>query len=628
MSSNYIESLGLKRNPFNPAPLDATVEDIGLFVGREVEINRFKTILASTPGSLYRIVLMGTYGTGKTSLLNRLFWEAQHHEKWKFATVKIVGKEDLTYIEFILSLIDNFTEILKKANISKKNRKIVEEIRLNLDFQRQLGSETSSEITGTLSAVIASLAGKLGVKESEIRTPLAWTERSAIKDLKVLLNMIFEIFDGAVVGIDEVDYLASNLAREVLKKGREEIFQRKNFLFVFSGTIRFRSLLEEIGSPVREIIDGYFTLEPFKYPEERNILNELVNLRLKSARIEGNQLTLPFDKASMDLIFTLSNGIPRRVLRFLQASMDSGIEARTIVNTNLVLSAVRQLGKGHYSGLQPKERDIVKLLAQKELLFEKDFEQIRRKLGLTIDEEKTIRRSLESQGLLYSEFEGKDSFYMLAPEIRVFVLYETKLITPILQIETAQKIRLTIHDEQDPTVKQVHLRTAHILECQGHLGLLFVEYDSLAREERLSHHEKAINCLRELSDPKVAEIIASINAIQPAMSGHKKTKTVKERLCNILESVKEYSKASLEPSKSGKNSLIITPDGEHSIRINLDDPMDYQSFILYQALMRNLHQSHLAKTKPVQIRLDSIAGLQGRKEKSLIGWLKKENGKE
>jgi hypothetical protein len=627
MSSNYIESLGLKRNPFNPAPLDATDFDIQLFVGRDSEINQFKTKLASTPGSLYRIVLMGTYGTGKTSLLNRLFWEAQHHDKWRFATIKIIGKEDLTYLDFILSLIENLTDKLKKENISKNNRKLVEEIRLNLEFQRQLGSENSAEVTGTLNVIIASLAGKLGVKESEIRTPIAWTERSAIRDLKALLKITFEIFDGIVVGIDEVDYLAFGIAREVLKKGREEIFQHTNFLFVFSGTVRFRSLLEEIGSPVREIIDSYVTLEPFRYPEERNILNQLVALRLKSAAIDGSQQINPFDKASMDLIFTLSNGIPRRVVRFLQASLDSAIESQTIVNTNLVLTAVRQLGKGHYSGLGSKERDAVRFLAQKDILFEKDFFELRKKIGLSEDEEKAIRRSLESQGLLYSDFEGKEASYMLAPEIRVFVLYETKLITPILQIETAQKIRLTIHDEQDPTVKQVHLRTADILECQGHLGLLCIEYESLAREERLSHCEKASNCLRDLADAKLAGAIASVNAIQPMILAHKNSKTVKTRLSQILDTVKEYSKESIEPSKSGKNSLIIIPDGEHSIRINLDDPMDYQSFVLYQALMRNLLQSHVAKTKPVQIRLDSIIG-QHQKEKGLTGWMREKDEKD
>lgn len=610
-SIEYLESLGLKRNPFDPAPLDSTETDMKMFVGRESEIKQLVTKLASTPNGLYRIVIMGTYGVGKTSLLNRLFWEAATYPKWKFAIAKLAGKDDMTFLDFMLTLMDELLKKLPFEKMEKEEQKTAEEIKLNLDYERQAGVESSSEVTGTLSIMIASLAGKLGVKQTEIRTPLPWNERSAMRDLKTVIDIVLKHYNGIILGIDEVDYLASKTAREVLKKGREEIFQHRNFLFVFSGTTRFRALLEEIGSPIREIIDSFIILEPFRYPEERNVLDELVELRLQNVAIPGQTPKCPFDKGSLELIFTLANGVPRRILRFLQTSMDAGIGAQKIVDTELVLSAVRDLGRGHYVGLALRERDVVKMLAKKELFSEVDFAEIRQKFSLSEETEKKMRASLESQGLLNSVFVGKDTYFALAPEIRVYVLHEFKLATPIYQIEAAQKITQTITDEQDEKVKTAHLKTANLLEGQGHLGLLNIEYNSMNKEERISNAEKSLACLDALSDPKLSSIIGGIRQIVNDTKEGKPSKEILEKLTRLISQVKEYSKSVFEPSASRR--IVFAPyHSKGGVAIELDEPISYRQIVVYEAMMR--HAIETGEMEKIRVRIPQAAPNKTKKE--------------
>jgi hypothetical protein len=632
-SIDYLETLGISRNPFDPAPLDATAVDMKLFVGRDNEIRQLKTKLKSTPNGLYRIVLMGTYGVGKTSLLNRMFYEADNDDKWKFATVKLAGKEDMTFLDFMLIMMDKLADDLDKVEMKKTDKKIIEEIKLNLNFSRQVGTETSSEISGTINAMVASLASKLGVKESEIRTPLPWNERSAMKDLQTTIDVVLRYYNGIVCGIDEVDYLTSRVSREVLKKGREEIFQHRNFLFVFSGTTRFRALLEEIGSPIREIIDNFIILEPFRYPEERNMLTEMVDLRLENVIIKGKSTQCPFDKESMELIFTLSNGVPRRILRFLQASLDSGIQSKKIVDTELVLSTIRELGRGHFSGLALKERDIVKLLAKKELINEGDFEEVKTRFSLSDETLKKIISSLESQGILNAVFAGKDVCYTLAPEIRVYVLHEFKLATPIYQIEAAQKLTQTITDEQDPNVRRAHLKTAYILESQGHLGLLNIEFDSMRKEEKISHADKALACMTNLSDPKINSSIEILQQVLANIKEGKSNKEIKDTLLRAISMMKEYAKTIFEPSQTGKRGhIIFSPVDEkgRSMTIELDEPVSYRTLVMYQALMRDFVDSKMTvKIKDIQPNSNKIkekneeTKKQEEKKKTRFAWLTK-----
>lgn len=630
-----LESFGLTRNPFDPAPLEATKRDMGLFVGRNSEIKEMRTLLASIKGGLYRVVVMGAYGVGKTSFLNRLFWETQQYKKSKLVAVKLIAKEDMTFLNFMLVLMDKLIDVILKVDLKKHQQKTVEEIRLNLDFERQVGTETSGEVTGTLSAVIASLASRLGVKESEVRTPHPWNERSALRDLNTLIDLAFKVYDGIVVGIDEVDYLATPKAREVLRKGREEIFQRRNFLFVFSGTLRFRALLNKIGSPVREIIDKYIILEPFRYPEERSIMKELVDLRLKNVAKDGMSYKNPFRKDSMELIFTLSGGVPRRILRFLQNSMDAGLASSSIVNTMIVLSSVRKLGKGHYAGLPLLEKDIVKLLAKKERIAETDFQAVRRKFNLSEAKERKVRASLEAQGLLNSTFVGQDRLYSLAPELRVFVLHKSKLATPIFQIEAAQKIRQTISEEKDAKSIEAHTKYASLLEGEGHLGLLNIEYNSISKEERLSHCSKTLTCLRNLPDGRLEPVIKGILGVVSDIKEGLNDKAIRKTVAKVAGQLKDYTKSVFEPTKPGADRLTIDfgfpGDKRRRVLLEMGKDVSFRNIVLYEALLQELlhHSESLAAAEkkiavsPLNLRVVDAAHFKKKTDKKKKGLLRR-----
>ena len=619
----YFDELGLKWNPFSPAPLESTEKDMQLFVGRFDQVKQFDAYLASVPGNLYRIVLMGTYGVGKTSLINKVLWQAKNHKKWKLATIWFVAKEDLTYLEFVLRLMDKMISILLENSLTREERKAIEEIRINLEFEDSKGTQLKSEITGTLSAVIASVAGKIGVKAEEIRKPLPWTERTAVRDFESLIAIMFKYFNGAVVAIDEVDYLSYHKAQEVLRKGREDIFQKKNFLFIFCGTTRFRALLDEIGSPVREVIDNYVILEPFKYPEETNILSELVQLRLDNSAKSEQTGKKAFDPKALDLIFTLSGGVARRIVRFLQASLDTAAIANTPVTDDTVLSAVKQLGKGHYTGLPLLERDIIKMLSKRELLTETDFEEVKKRFSLSDEKASKIRSYLESQGLITSTIIAGENFFTLSPELRVYVLNESKIGKPIIKIETAMKMRQFLPDEQDPKVKKAHLRTADLLDCEGHSELLYVEYDSMPKEEKLNHCDKLLTCVSELADRKLDLITKQIEEVKQDVVSALDNKEVKVKILKIGRDISEYAKTILAPDKTKTMDRVVIhlPD-DKEVYLNLRDT-SFSNLIVYEALMRQYYRSiqkgeEISPNAKMLIRLsdEAINGVEYRKKES------------
>jgi hypothetical protein len=616
MSSDFtLDLFGLIRNPFDPAPLEPTDSDMQLFVGRSSEIDQIRTLLASTPGGLYRVVVMGAYGVGKTSFVNRTLWEAKRDERHRFATIKLVAKEDMTYLVFLLTFMSKLLEILAdEKDLISSERKAVEEVKLNLEYEREIGLEETSEVSGSIGGLIATIAGKLGVAESEVRRPRRWTEMSAIGDVGTLVRIALGHYNALVVAIDECDYLASPVASEVLKKGREEIFQQRNFMFIFSGTMRFRALLDDIGSPIREIIDRFFILEAFRYPQESNILDELVDLRLRYAAKDGVSYKNPFDKQSMDHIFALSSGVPRRILRFLQSSLDVGLAKRTNVTPQIVLAAIRDLGRAHYVGLNIQQRDIVKLLARKELSGDPDFVEIRTKFHLSEKEWDRTRRGLESQGLLNPTVVGRELLYSLAPELRVFVLHDTKLAQPILQIEAGQRIRQTGLEEQDEKAKRNSANHANLLEAQGHLGLLMIEYKSMSKNEKLSHCDKVLDCIRDISDPKLD---SSIGYIQSARAGIQQGSTladVGEVLGKAHGKVKDYAKSIFEPKESTKIARVVlrssSDRGEFELPISED--VTLRTLMLYESIIREMAANSQNRDWRVRWRASSKTKVQKR----------------
>ncbi len=510
------DKCNLSKNPFSGAPLAINSKDMQLFVGRENEINSIKEILNHIPdGGINRTVIIGGYGVGKTSFLNRIFWEAINHNDFRFITIKIIAKQNMTYLNFIEELLDRIcNKILILKNLDKNDIKVFEEINLNLKYSRSFARENYSEVAGEASALIASLASKLGIKTTEIRNLFPYSERSALNDLYTLYKLSLKYVDGYVLGIDEADLLTTPDNMSVLINGREEIFQTKNILFIFIGSTRFKTGLDNVGSPVREIIDQYIILEHFKFPEERNILNNLISRRIKSVAISKHYKN-PFKKEAKELLFFISKGITRRIIRYCFFSLNKAIKKECKVTNEIVLSSITEFGRGLLLGLNCQEQEIIKKLANKEIIKDDDIIFIIKKLKFEdkVDINK-IKRNLERQGAIFSYFSEDELRYELSPELRLSVLHDTKIAKPIFKIEAAQRLRQAVGtDLKERYEEKGHLINANLLEASGHLEILDIQFDGLNKEEKISHLDKCITCINDLKDQKLKPSLKTLKTL-------------------------------------------------------------------------------------------------------------------
>jgi len=268
--------------------------------------------------------------------------------------------------------------------------------------------------------------------------------------------------------------------------------------------------------------------------------------------------------------------------------MDTALASSKSATTTTVLRAVRELGKGHYVGLPLRERHIIKLLARRESIKHEDFEEVRKKFKLSEEAERKIRSRLESQGLLYTNFVGNETIHSLAPELRVYVLHESKLATPVLQIEAAQKLKQTIPDEKDAKARKTQMKYASLLEGQGHLGLLKVEYEQMSKEERLGHCEKATSCIQGLSDSKLSPVVKNISNIIKSIKNSVSNKTVKEFVEKAEKGLKDYAHSVFEPGRDGLGQVVFRyPRHDREVIFKMDASVNFKDFVLHDALLRD-----------------------------------------
>tara|TARA_R110002051_G_C8690223_1_gene492900 strand:+ start:82 stop:1005 length:924 start_codon:yes stop_codon:yes gene_type:complete len=226
---------GYTSNPFKPSPIQPTLKDSNLLVGREKEKKKIKTRLKNDSGI---ITIEGENGIGKTSVINSSIYELfeesiSSKDKDEFyipctQLFQISSKNNLT--EFI----DDFYFSLAQTIISKK-KEIKESGIKNLKIDNLNKWLNSTEVKN-IEAQIAGFGGSYNTSPNESE---GFVKSGFKKQIKNLLTQIFPTPEtgGIICVVDNLELLeTSDDAKRTLEYLRDEIFNIPQVKWFFSGS--------------------------------------------------------------------------------------------------------------------------------------------------------------------------------------------------------------------------------------------------------------------------------------------------------------------------------------------------------------------------------------------------------
>jgi Cdc6-like AAA superfamily ATPase len=395
------EELGFVRNPFEPLPLTTPEEIENLFVGREKEVRELKGILSS-PTS--RTVVEADAGYGKTTFVNRVFYELSKERKDFLVIPRVIGIESAAAgaeakYRVALELISRIESIGLRSHLKRKFKEIVRE-RSKLELQLSLFAYAPP-----LGAQL-----QIGRKTEFPRIPSYLPEVlvSRISDLIPELGL-----SCAVVALNNLDALPDALFGEVLNELRDFI-QTRNLSFVLlAGRGFYRRAEIELPRWRGVLSAGPIELIGFSKREIEEILDRRVKYYSKSERAEN-----PFEPSLLSLLIECSGGNLRwllSTLSYLRAKIPTSVR---IVNKRLAETFLKARAESRLQSLTRSEQKVIQAMVRygKEV-YSADcaFQKLS---GLKQAWLFQLLTSLERKGELSVRWEGLRKMYSLHPDYK------------------------------------------------------------------------------------------------------------------------------------------------------------------------------------------------------------------
>lgn len=165
--TTWLGQLGFTENPFYLEPVSADSQVIGKgFINRKKERSSAEDFAQLNEGKL---LILGSVGEGKSSLLNLLQYNAENAGKFALRIDLLKAETTETFIEALLTELQRNTDSIPKASKDKLDGKLDD---LEISTKRaKKGTKIASSFEGKLGALIAYVKGRVSgeqVKEEEI----------------------------------------------------------------------------------------------------------------------------------------------------------------------------------------------------------------------------------------------------------------------------------------------------------------------------------------------------------------------------------------------------------------------------------------------------------------------------
>lgn len=414
MPRDIWDEYGYQRNPFEPHALSATGEDAHLFVGRDAEAEELSTWYVSNRSG--GIVVEGPIGVGKTTLVNMAQHRAHLHNDGLLPCLKTVETQGgMTPQAFLLEVLAHVLYSLSRMDAA------VEGDHEFQDLSRAVERGVLTSRGWQVQANVMGTGGGGGRQTTKAPTePDGLTMMAVHRYLERMLSLARERgFERILVSVNNLDIVDMDRFKGLLQAIRDSSLALDGYLWTFIGPVGLRGELGEPGvQRVSELTRGApVELGPLTLAQAQ----KAIGARLDAQRRDDDAVD-PVHDDVIRFLYEASNGEIRYVLnrcgdiveaitRHLPSPTTVTLEKARWVLRDIVAPTIE------HAGLKPKEREVLRRVAQRRKVQGKDFGAygFNQYQGLF-----NHISSLADKRLLVKERRGRDVVYIPRGDVVLF----------------------------------------------------------------------------------------------------------------------------------------------------------------------------------------------------------------
>lgn len=318
--------------PQNPFTIDTSRLQTDQILDRATELQKLNTVVLSRQENM---LLTGQHGIGKTCLLKKFRAAIAADRKVRFLLVELEmlgmtatpGKflSDLLLKLFAVAYNcitgKSFSTLLRSNSIHRDiSSTLTPVIGQLIELYRAFKTrESSSNVQDT--HTIGATAGLIAKREEKIGASWAAGELSTGEQLLIAYELLEILadkggFSRVIVFGDEANHVSPDIEID-LYRSNFEAFSARNLQFVFTGN---PALFDKIPQ-FHELFPNVMELTGFA---EHRIIDELLDSYCSILKRNGASICFPPE--TRDLLWEISNGVPRELQRVCQAAVDSALE--------------------------------------------------------------------------------------------------------------------------------------------------------------------------------------------------------------------------------------------------------------------------------------------------------------
>lgn len=366
---------------FSPRPLQSMGDDEAFFVNI-VEIQKIRLAVETNENAL----IIGERGSGKTSLLNHLYYEYVNSKKDKQNTIPVqlnlLQIKNLDQTTFLETLVDNiFDAVMKFRTISEKIKSVLE------------AGFISTSLKEDMKSFPITLEGNItyGRKKADYATLV---ER-LVELIHTLQDRDIQIF----IIIDDGDKCNSKLIWGMFRGLRDILWDLKVSLIM-------SVLPEQVSEITKPPLDQFFQYQIKMKPYDQMKTSELIR---KRARFAKQKMIL--EEAALERLVADAKGNPRSIISIMKRVLESVKEAEEITE-----EIIEMAESPYASELNSIERSVVNYLVHNSHVSASS-EDFSKNLGVTRSRLAQILNGLRKKGLIKSAKDGRKEKYYVTSRV-------------------------------------------------------------------------------------------------------------------------------------------------------------------------------------------------------------------
>jgi hypothetical protein len=348
--TTWLENLGFIENPFYSEPVSADERVISKgFINRKNERSSAEDFAQLSEGKL---LILGSVGEGKSSLLNLLQYNAEEAGKFALRIDLLNAETTETFIEALLIELQRNADKIPKASKDILDRKL-DDLKISTKRTKK-GTKIASSLEGKLGAIVAYVKGRVSgeqVKEEEIEYYIP----PRIRQLQGIFQQVLPaIFDSASAIV-----LCENLEKLPMSEFKAWVKQTINLLPKHILLAATANICELDPSTLQTCYDNFSVPLKMESVNETAKLREFIDGRMANYSRDAKP-PIRFDDNAIAALLDRTGGNLRESFRYCYSALQ---KFKRNVDETMMEKAIEDVDAPRFAVLNETDKKLLSLLS-------------------------------------------------------------------------------------------------------------------------------------------------------------------------------------------------------------------------------------------------------------------------